>query len=57
MRVTDVRRQDDERRRRAARLTADLSRRGDADDKITLPVQFEIEGARSIVPVELSSRA
>src|SRR4029078_12180720 len=53
VRVTDVRRQ----------MTSDgaglllsirLSRSAEADAKLSIPIQFEIEGARSVVNVEMS---
>ncbi|HEY4313170.1 MAG TPA: BatA domain-containing protein [Pirellulales bacterium] len=54
VRVTDVRRQEND---DGAELLVSLKiqREEGATDKVTLPVQFEIEGARSVVPVELSS--
>ena len=54
VRVTDVRRQETD---DGAELLVSLklTRAEGVDEKVTLPVQFEIEGARSVVPVELSS--
>jgi hypothetical protein len=53
VRVTEVRRHDTS---DGAELLVSLrlSREGEGDEKVTLPVQFEIEGARSVVPVELT---
>ncbi|MBI2823784.1 MAG: BatA domain-containing protein [Planctomycetia bacterium] len=52
VRVTDVRRQATS---DGAELlvSLSLSREGDSEEKISLPVQFDIEGARSVVNVEL----
>ncbi len=54
VRVTDERRQETD---DGAELLVSLklTRAEGVDEKVTLPVQFEIEGARSVVPVELSS--
>ncbi len=54
VRVTDVRRQETD---DGAELlvSLELSRAEGIEEKVTLPVQIEIEGARSVVPVELSS--
>lgn len=35
-------------------VSVQLARRGEADGATTIPVQFEIEGARSVVPVEMT---
>jgi hypothetical protein len=53
VRVTDVRRQETS---DGAELLISLilNREGDADTKATIPVQFEIEGARSVVSVEMT---
>ncbi len=52
VRVTDVRRQQSS---QSAELLVSLllSREGDADDRVTIPVQFEIEGARSETTIEM----
>ncbi|HVU87140.1 MAG TPA: BatA domain-containing protein [Pirellulales bacterium] len=54
VRVTDARRLETD---DGAELLVSLklSRAEGVEEKVTLPVQFEIEGARSVVPVELSS--
>lgn len=53
IRVTDVRRQTTS---DGAELLVSLklTRQGAAEDRMTVPVQFEIEGARSTLPVEMN---
>ena len=53
VRVTDVRRQQSG---QDAELLVSLllTRKGDKDDKVTVPLRFEIEGARSEVTVEMA---
>lgn len=53
VRVTDVRRRQTSEGAEVL-VSVRLSRQTTSDDKKTLPVQIEIEGARSVVPVELS---
>ena len=54
VRVTDVRRQETDDGAEPS-VSLKLSRAEGLEEKVTLPVQFEIEGARSVVPVEMSS--
>jgi len=52
VRVTEVRRQQSSQNAELL-VSLLLSREGDADDRVTIPVQFEIEGARSEVTIEM----
>jgi len=52
VRVTDVRRQQSSQNAELL-VSLLLSREGDADDRVKIPLQFEIEGARSEVTIEM----
>jgi hypothetical protein len=53
IRVTEVRRQETSDGAELA-ISLRVSRSGDGEDKVVLPVQFEIEGARSVMNVEFT---
>lgn len=52
VRVTEVRRQQSSQNAELL-VSLLLSREGDADDRVSIPVQFEIEGARTEVTIEM----